>query len=78
MGWEIVSLGQVACVSETLLDVHDVSDAVFVLASASQLLPAPVDLIGDNCLAIWPDLMLGAEIQELLGVVNTSYIGCSN
>ena len=64
------SLGDKILIGQGLFDIDNVSDTVFV--GTLELLPSPVDLVGFDCLAIWPDLVLGAKVKALLGGCNTS------
>ena len=53
--------------SDTCLDIDDVSDTVFVAAWTVESFPDFADFLGVDGFAVWPDLMLGAEVQDFLG-----------
>jgi hypothetical protein len=58
-------------VCKRFFDVNYIADSVFV-AGSLELLPSPVDLVGCDDLAVWPNLVLGAKLEDLIGSGDTT------
>ena len=65
------------CIFHALFDVDDISDSIRV-AAVHELLPSHVDILGGDDLAIWVDVVLVAEVNDFLGLGDTSDKGASN
>jgi hypothetical protein len=50
--------------SDACLNINDKSDSIFV--RSFKLIESPVDLIGFDHDSVWPNLMLGTDIEDLL------------
>ena len=57
-------------VLKTLFNINDISDTILV--DGAKLIPGPLDLLSFNVLNVWSDIVLGAEVQELLSGLDTT------
>jgi len=59
-------------ISEGLLDVDDISDAIWISTFTDKLIPSPIDLVGRNDLAVWIDIVFGTEVDALLSLLDST------
>ena len=52
--------------SNACLDVDDISNTILVSSWTVKCIPNVTDLLGIDGFTVWPDLMLGTEVKDLL------------
>lgn len=55
-----------------LFDVDNVSDSITVATRFEKLVPSPLNFVRLDNLAVWPDLMLCAKVEDFLGIFDSA------